>query len=132
LHGAPGGIGMAGTVVVLAPGQTPPDTTDPDVSGLRARPSRFCNRRGCRRRGTRFRFTLSEDAGVEGVVRPVGRPRGRRGDDFTSNGTAGANSIRYSGRGLRPGRYRLTLTATDANGNESDPARMRFTITRPR
>jgi plastocyanin len=126
---------MRGRVTVLAQGQPPPgDTTSPGITDLESTRSRFCNtrRRSCRRRGTRFRFQLSEDAAVRAVVRPVGRPRGRRGDRFQANGTAGANSIRYSGRGLKPGRYRLTLTATDANGNVSAPARIRFTVIRSR
>jgi plastocyanin len=133
-HGGPNGVGMSGTVVVVTPGGAPPppsDTTDPAITGLRASPSRFCNRRPCRRRGTRFVFQLSEAADVDGVVRPVGRPRGRRGSTFDANGRQGTNRVRFSGRGLRPGRYRLTLTATDSAGNKSDPARAIFTVRSP-
>ena len=125
---------MRGRVTVLAPGQTPPpaDTTAPTVTELRARPSRVCTRRRrtCRFAGTRFRFNLSEAAGVALVIRPLGRPRGRRGDALEADGKQGANSVRYSARNLKLGRYRVRVTATDAAGNRSPVATTTFTITR--
>jgi hypothetical protein len=47
--------------------------------------------------------------------------------------TAGAHRLRFRGRfdlrhPLRPGRYRMTLTARDAAGNVSAPDRARFRL----
>jgi plastocyanin len=127
-HGGPNGVGMAGTVVVVAPGQTPVDNTAPVVSDLAARPSTACTRRTrrCRRTRVRFGFDLSEAATVNGTVRKR-RQRTRR---FERDGVQGENTIRFSTRGLAPGRWRVTLTATDTNGNRSAPARTTFTVRR--
>ena len=127
LHGSPT-FGMRGTVAVSSGAAAPPpgDTQPPEISDLRASPARLCNVRGCRKRGTRFRFHLSEPADVEGTVRRRGVRR-----EIEASGEQGSNSIRFRGRGLRPGRYRLTLRATDAAGNVSDPARLRFRVVRP-
>jgi len=54
---------------------------------------------------------------------------------LTRTSRRGANRVRFSGRigtrALRPGRYRATLTATDAAHNRSRPARTAFTIVAP-
>jgi hypothetical protein len=47
--------------------------------------------------------------------------------------TAGAHRLRFRGRvslkkPLRPGRYRMTMTARDAAGNVSSPDRVRFRL----
>ncbi|HEX6652864.1 MAG TPA: hypothetical protein VF072_08985, partial [Thermoleophilaceae bacterium] len=47
--------------------------------------------------------------------------------------TAGDQKLRFRGRfdlkhPLRPGRYRMTLTARDAAGNVSSPDRVRFRL----
>jgi sugar lactone lactonase YvrE len=89
-------------------------------------------------RATNIRFSLSEPAAVglatqrlrRGRRTPAGRcrvraKRGRRCIRWVPvralghAGAAGANSIRLRSRGLRPGRYRLVLTAVDAVGNAS-------------
>jgi DNA-binding beta-propeller fold protein YncE len=90
-------------------------------------------------RATTIRFDLSEPATVSLAVQRAhrgrragrGKPcrlRARRGRRcvrwkqkrlVTHTGAAGANAIRLRARGLRPGRYRLLLTATDAVGNPS-------------
>ena len=133
-HGRPGGQGMAGTVVVSAASDPPreSDTQAPSVSDLAVAPRRFCNRRTrrCRRRGTRIRFTLSEAGAVEIRIRPLrgGRPT----DSVSVRGSNGANSIRYSGRRLRLGRYRLTVTARDDAGNTSAAASTTFRVARSR
>jgi hypothetical protein len=46
---------------------------------------------------------------------------------------AGSRRIRFAGRlsrrqSLKPGRYRMTLTARDAAGNVSSPDRVRFRL----
>ena len=76
-------------------------------------------------RGTRVRFGLSEAASVRFTLRR--RSGGRPIGSFARSAGAGANSVRFSGRlrvrgrtlSLAPGRYRLTLVATDAAGNRS-------------
>lgn len=105
------------------------------------------------RKGTAFRYTLSESATVKIVVAQVtsGRRRGktcvaptrrlrkaRRCTRILTKGTLtrtsrkGVNSVAFSGRigsrALRPGRYRATLTATDAARKASVPRTIAFTI----
>ena len=84
--------------------------------------------------GTVIRWTQSEDGtvtiGFERRVRGRFR-RVRRTMRFQS--TAGAQRLRFRGRfdlrhPLRPGRYRMTLTARDAAGNVSSPDRVRFRL----
>ena len=105
-----------------------------------------------RRRGTTIAFTLSEAARttltftrkrpgrrVRGrCVKPrrrnLGRPRCRRtvvAGRIRIELAAGAQAIRFSGRltrrkRLRPGRYGLVVTARDAGGLRSAPARTRL------
>jgi hypothetical protein len=105
--------------------------------------------------GTTFRFNLSEDARVRFVIaqrlpgrrsgkacrKPSAKNRGRRScTRFVKRGTlvrtdkSGANSLKFTGRigrrALKPGRYRVTITATDAAGNSSKPKTLSFTIVR--
>ena len=126
LHGGKGGVGMAGTVVVGS-GVAPPDTTAPVISSLKASPSRMCNgpKSVCRKRGTSFKFKLSEAAKLSGVITRKGVRK-----TISASGKSGSNTIKYSGKGLTPGKYTLTLTATDAAGNKSDPAKTKFTVRR--
>jgi hypothetical protein len=89
-------------------------------------------------RATSIRFSLSEPAAVgvkierarfgrrtPGARCRVRAKRGRRCVRWVPvraighAGAAGANSIRLTARGLRPGRHRLVLTAVDAVGNAS-------------
>ena len=134
-HGAAGGSGMAGRVIVEGPTQPPPpggtgsDTTPPDIDNLRLVPSRFCNRRTstCKKTGTSIRFDLDEDARISGRI--VNRKTGKRAGSMSITATAGANDFDYSGRGLKVGRYRLELTPRDTNGNKaSKPTRANFTV----
>jgi hypothetical protein len=107
------------------------------------------------KKGTTIRFTLSEAARV--VVTIKRRSRGRkvgkrcvkptratrrkhacarytRAARFAVTATAGANKRRFSGRvgrkSLKPGRYRLTLVATDKAGKRSAPRQLGFKIVR--
>jgi hypothetical protein len=85
-------------------------------------------------RGTRVRFRLSEPASVRFTIRR--RSGGRPIGSFVRSGGAGPNSVRFSGRlrvrgrtlSLAPGRYRLTLVATDAAGNRSAARRVSFRV----
>jgi hypothetical protein len=106
-------------------------------------------------RGTRFRYTLSEPARVTLKLQrvlpghrsrtkcvPPGPHPGKakrcvRYDNvgtLTRTGAAGTNSIRFTGRlgrrGLRPGRYRALMAATDVAGNRSAARVARFRVAR--
>jgi plastocyanin len=129
VHGARGGVGMAGTVTVLAPGQAPPpEDVPPVLSALRVRPSTGCRRRTrtCRRTRVGFEFSVSEAATVNGAV----RKRGERTRRFQREAVQGENTIRFSTRGLATGRWRLTLVATDQANHTSAPARTTFRVRR--
>ena len=117
------------------PPPPPPDTTKPDVTRLGL--SRKVFRLGGS--GTVIRWTLSEDATV--TIRFERRVRGRWRKvrrKMTFQSTAGAHRLRFKGRfdsrhPLKPGRYRMTLTARDGAGNVSLPDRARFRLLpRPR
>jgi hypothetical protein len=107
------------------------------------------------RKGTTFRFRLSEAARVVFAIRrarPGRRVKGRcvrpkpsnrrrpKCTRFVATGrfavtaAAGINAKKFSGRigrrALKPGRYRATLTATDAAGNKSAPKRLNFRVVR--
>jgi sugar lactone lactonase YvrE len=119
------------------------DLTAPVISRTSVKPNRFrvTRRRGSRRRpGTRIRFRLSEAATVTFVIQ---RRRGRswvRSASFTKRRKAGRTSLKFSGRvrvgkrkrlrALKPGRYRLVLSADDAAGNHSKQVSRRFRIVR--
>jgi streptogramin lyase len=113
------------------PGTGTPDTTRPNVTRFRITRSVF--RLGGL--GTVIRWRQSEAARntivfhrrVDGRWRRVPRRRMR------FQATAGAHRLRFRGRvslrkPLRPGRYRMTMTARDAAGNVSIPDRVRFRL----
>jgi DNA-binding beta-propeller fold protein YncE len=83
--------------------------------------------------GTTFRYTLSEPARVRVAFqrRRAGRWR-RAGRALTRAGKTGRNRLRFSGRigrrKLRAGAYRARFVATDAAGNRSRTATVRFRI----
>ena len=129
------------------------DTLAPSfVASPRAVPSRFrVDRRGRREvavsraaRGTTFRYALSEAARVTFAIERKRPGRCRRGKRrcarfkpvaaFGAEGVAGPNAQRFSGRigrrTLGPGAYRALVTATDATGNRSAAATVRFTVLR--
>ena len=78
----------------------------------------------------RVRFTLSERAKV--TVRIERRTRGRwlDVDSFTKRRAAGRGSIGFSGRALKPGRYRAVIRAEDGAHNRSKRAVRRFRVPR--
>ena len=122
-HGGKGGAGMSGVVVVKA-------NVLPKMTGLTVRPRKVCNRRKgkCCKTKIVVRFKLSEKALIAGRIDAVGKPKGRRGLDIGWRAKQGRNTHRISVRKLRPGRYRLRLTAEDNNGNESNPATAFFRV----
>jgi PKD domain-containing protein len=110
--GTPGGATPPAPPVTTAAGSAPAttpvapaDRTAPVISGLR-------------RRGRAVGFSLSEPAAVRvRVERRKGRAFRAAGAVKRIAGVAGRNATRI-GR-LRPGRYRLVVTAVDAAGNRS-------------
>lgn len=111
---------------------TPPlggDSEPPRVTALRARPEAICPRRTrrCRTTGASLRLTLSEDAGLKVRIERAGRQV--RSVELSAR--AGRRSVRLAGRGLRPGRYRVSVVATDAAGNRSQAATTRLTVRSP-
>jgi hypothetical protein len=113
-----------------------------NVLGVPGRGARAHRRAGAARarppRATAVRFRLSEAATVtlavnraRGGHRPKGKPcrlhakRGRpctvwsRARTIERSLRAGGNGITVRARGLKPGRYRLVLTAADKAGNRS-------------
>jgi len=112
------------------PPPPPPDTTPPNITKLRL--SRTVFRLGGR--GTVIKWSQSEDARV--TIRFALRVNGcfrRLRRKMTFQSTAGAHRLRFRGRfdlkhPLKPGRYRMTLTARDAARNVSTPDRARFRL----
>jgi plastocyanin len=143
------GSGMTGTVTVnpsgtgttTGPPPTPPaaDTTRPAIARLSLSRKRFRVAPARARQGTSFRFRLSEIADVRIAIARVikGRKRTRYrvvGVIARADRPSGANTIRFNGRfgrtRLAVGRFRATITATDAAGNASLARRVSFRILR--
>jgi hypothetical protein len=117
----------------------PVDTLAPVISNLSLTRSVFAPVAGASaagrvRRGTKLRFDLSEAAAVTVAIQRRKGKRWRAVGSLTRPGQAGRNRIRFGGRlrgrALRPGRYRAVLRATDAAGNRSAAARVRFRVVR--
>lgn len=92
-------------------------------------------------KGTKFSLTLSEASTVSLLVESATTKRGKttykRVHGQTKSLPAGAASWSYSGRyldskkrkkSLRPGKYRITATPTDAAGNVGAPAATTFKV----
>jgi streptogramin lyase len=77
--------------------------------------------------GTTFTLTLDQPA------RLVFAFKGRKRGSLRLRGHAGVNKVRFAGRlskkkRLKPGAYKLTITATNAAGQRSKPAHLKFKI----
>jgi hypothetical protein len=86
------------------------------------------------RPGATIRFTLSDPATVR-LTFARSRPKGAKRASLVIHAHAGKNTVRFQGRlsrrrRLRPGRYTLRVTATDALGSASAPVAVRFTALR--
>ncbi len=83
------------------------------------------------RRGTTFSYSLSEPARVTFSIERMQRTFTKVGA-LVQSGGQGADLMAFSGhigrRALVPGRYRVTLVATDAAGNHSQARRATFRI----
>jgi plastocyanin len=138
--------GMRGTLVVQPSSSPPPPPPPPPSGGTtgtapaggtaptgtaaavdRAAPVLSLLRARVVRRVARLRLRLDERSAVRVTLRRAGARRAARTRRFT--GTAGVNALRLSVRGLRRGRYRVRVVATDAAGNRS-PARTRTIVIR--
>ena len=122
---------MHGTVQVGAPaGGSATDTAAPKLSALKVRGGRTCGRRSgrkCHKRPTRVSFAVSE----AGRVRLAFKRKGGHSPKPVSRAAkAGVNTIKLTTRRVRVGRYKLTVTATDAAGNRSAPKTRRFRVRR--
>ena len=102
-------------------------------------------------RSTKLTFTLSEPARARVALERTRfgrrtrsgarcRPRARHGRRcvqrspvrvLTKAGRAGANRLRVRARGLRPGRYRLLVDATDAVGHQATQRTLELRVLRP-
>ena len=137
--------GMTGTVTVVAAGTTQHPAADrrPAAAGQRpAAADRPPTRRGPAvsrlDKGKRaFSFRLSERATVRIVIARAVKRGGKtryavKGTLLRRGLAAGKHSIgfrgRLGGKALASGRYRATVTATDAAGNRSAPRRVGFRI----
>jgi Tol biopolymer transport system component len=105
------------------------------------------------RLGTKLKYSLSEPARVVFTVERIGRGRKRgkrcvkatkanrkkractrytRFGRFAQGGAAGSNTKAFAGKigrkKMRPGKYRITLRATDAAGNKSRPKSLRVRV----
>jgi plastocyanin len=121
---------MHGKVIVKAPGGEPPpspppaDTTPPAISALKAKGGLKCkpHAKHCHGKPTTVKFNLSEAGSVK--IAAGGKTRA------TLAGHSGANSVKLSTKKLPPGKYTLSITATDAAGNASAPAKAKVKVTR--
>jgi plastocyanin len=117
------GHAMSGTVHVLGAGGPPA----PKITNVRIKPKTLCTKQSklCKHPGAKLRFALSEAAKVQLVVMKKGTTAVL--SRLTVNGKAGKSSFAFPGKGLGPGRYVLTLTAT-SGGQSSNPAKVRFRV----
>jgi hypothetical protein len=92
------------------------------IVAAHASPARF--RAG---QGTKFLFTLAAGAQVRIMITREHGEESLR--SLSARGKAGANSVRFGGGGLPPGRYRATLVAS-AGGSHSAPVSLTFVIQR--
>jgi plastocyanin len=112
---------MTGKVTVTGAGGEVPDTTAPTFASLKGK-----------LKGTTLSlsFRLDEPAAVAGSLKLV-KASGKHGKTSRAvkgNGKSGANVLKVSTKGLRAGRYKATLRATDTAGNRSTPATVTLTV----
>jgi DNA-binding beta-propeller fold protein YncE len=134
----------------VAEGTVRVDGRMPVITALRVARVLGLRRAGVPPPSTQLRFRLSEAARVTVAVdraragrRSRGRcrtraKRGRRCVLYTRArtigraATVGENAIPLRARGLRPGRYRITVRAVDQVGNRSAPRRLSLRVVRVR
>lgn len=87
------------------------DSTPPKLSKLKYKPAKG-------KKKATLSLTLSEAAVVRATFKPIGKKAKKKTYSFARQGKAGANSIKLKKK-IRTGKYRLSVTATDAAGNMS-------------
>ena len=93
-----------------------------DITAPRVSKVKFKHGRSPKKGGS-LKMTLSEAATVKATFKPV--PAKKKGQKkrktlrLTRRAVAGVNKISIRKRKLRPGKYRLTISATDTAGNKS-------------
>lgn len=108
----------ASDATVTVAGCTPPELV---VSPLGLDPAS-----ASRARGTTLAFDLTEAARVTVTARRAGRTAFRR----SFAGRRGVNRVRRVGRGLRSGRYRLSVTAVTSDGRRAAPRHKTLVVRR--
>lgn len=110
-------------------GGVPPAITGATLSASRFRVASRKTAIASVKRGTSVRYTLSADAATTVTITKGGKTVMTLTRAKT---TRGANLIAFTGRTpkakLKPGRYKLTLSATDATGNRSKPITLSFSV----
>jgi len=134
---APNGTALKAHLDALAAGTTPPGamtTAPPNRPGAagatdRRAPqlTRLVALRG--RTALTLRVTLNEPARVRIVL--TRKPKRRPLVNVVRRAPKGTSTLTVTQRHLRAGRYRMTVTATDASGNHSAPSTLRFRVRRP-
>jgi len=126
-HGAAGGVGMSGTVIVKAPGGGT-DTTPPKITSLKVAPSKFCNHHtsSCPKTGARLRFTIDEDAHIDGKI--IRRSSGKTVGTLSIEAVEGDMDLKFRGKNLALGKYLVQLTPKDAAGNKASASKAGFKI----
>ena len=144
--GTAGSLTMGGTVSDRAGNATPVgrvsrvfaspgDLVPPRLTGLRLASRNVCVRGvshvRCPRAGVRVRFRIDEDALITFVVR---RHRTKAPSTLRRNVRRGLVNVLLGtiveGRRLRPGAYRIDVTAADPSGNETHVRHLRFRVLR--
>lgn len=113
-----GHFGMTGVVKAYDP-----NAPAPKITNLHAKPTSFCTNRSttCHKRGTKIVFTLDRYAKVTATIKP--KSGGTAKTIFKDKQRSkGQSSVKFSGKGLKPGKYVVRLRATGLNGKRSKPA----------
>jgi plastocyanin len=118
-HGTPEGAGMAGTVTVSASTAPPPDETPPVLTHQHA---------GVRKHRPFFSFTSVERVTVVATLFRQRPGADRQLARLEREVPAGDRTLRFARRELKPGRYYVAHTESDAAGNVGPRAKVRFRV----
>jgi len=120
MHRAAGAITAAliGLAVCCVPLAGAADTVVPEVTNLKANPSRFCAKRTstCHHVGTKVSFTVSTGARVRADIRPRSSNVGPI-VEFVRHFSKGHHTVTLSDGRLKPDRWTLRLQATNSVGS---------------
>ncbi|MBS1676737.1 MAG: cellulase family glycosylhydrolase [Actinobacteria bacterium] len=129
----PNGTALKAHLDALAAGTPPPTTAaaPPQVSTAADRRAPRLGGLAIRRSHKRLvlKVTLDEPARLQ--ITLTHSPRRRTSTNVVRAAAVGVNLVTVTRGRLRPGRYRLGVTATDGSGNRSAARTLRFTVPRP-